>query len=396
MKGKLFLFFALMCVSFANAQYPSVGILGAATSLGWSGNQPDIAMETTDGIHYTLNNMPLYSGGLKFRQDNSWPLNWGSTEWPAGTGVQDQGGMDVPVQVGVYDITFNLETKAYSFTYKFPVIGIRGAATAVDWGSANGDILFNTSDGVIYTINNLSLNNGGLKFRQDNDWPNNWGGNTWPSGTGIFNQDGVDVQAVQGIYNVTFNRTTLEYSFVQIFPSVGVLGSATAAGWDGPDIDMETTDGIVYTLNNTVLTDGGLKFRLDDQWPNNWGGTAWPSGTAIFNQNGVDIPCTAGIYNISFNLNTLAYNFEAVTAGVNIIAKEEISILPNPASDIVTLSYKNINAGAVAFYDVSGKCVLQSVVRQQTNFNVSGFVPGVYIVKINTSTGCYNIKFIKN
>lgn len=87
MKGKLFLFFALMCVSFANAQYPSVGILGAATSLGWSGNQPDIAMETTDGIHYTLNNMPLYSGGLKFRQDNSWPLNWGSTEWPSGIGV---------------------------------------------------------------------------------------------------------------------------------------------------------------------------------------------------------------------------------------------------------------------------------------------------------------------
>jgi len=195
------------------AQFPSVGILGAATPLGWSGNEPDIEMATTDGVVYVLNNISLYTGGLKFRQDNSWPLNWGSTAWPSGVGVQDQGGMDVPVLVGVYDVTFNLTTKEYSFIYKFPVIGIRGNATTVDWGSTNGDILFSTPDGVTYTKSNYTLIDGGLKFRQDNDWPNNWGGATWPSGTGIFNQDGVDIPVQAGTYNITFNNVTREYNF---------------------------------------------------------------------------------------------------------------------------------------------------------------------------------------
>jgi len=195
------------------AQFPSVGILGAATPLGWSGSEPDIEMTTTDGVVYVLNNISLYTGGLKFRQDNSWPLNWGSTDWPSGVGVQDQGGMDVPVMVGVYDITFNLTSKEYSFVYKFPVIGIRGNATTVDWGSTDGDILFSTTDGITYTKSDCTLINGGLKFRQDNDWPNNWGGATWPSGTGIFNQDGVDIPAEEGNYNITFDNVTKEYNF---------------------------------------------------------------------------------------------------------------------------------------------------------------------------------------
>jgi len=213
------------------AQFPSVGILGAATPLGWSGNEPDIEMATTDGVVYVLNNISLYSGGLKFRQDNSWPLNWGSTDWPSGVGVQDQGGMDVPVLVGVYDITFNLSTKEYSFIYKFPVIGIRGNASVVDWGSTDGDILFSTTDGVTYIKSNCTLIDGGLKFRQDNDWPSNWGGATWPSGTGIFNQDGVDIPVQAGTYNITFDNVTKEYNFE----------------------DTETADITRFTLKNIFL-----------------------------------------------------------------------------------------------------------------------------------------------
>lgn len=396
MMKKLLLFFAIMLASIAKAQFPSVGILGTATTLGWSGTQPDIAMSTTDGIHYTLENVSLYTGGLKFRQDNSWPLNWGSTDWPSGVGVQDQGGMDVPVHVGVYEISFNLETKAYDFVYKFPVIGVRGAATSVDWGSVDGDILFDTSDGVTYSYHNLSLTTAGLKFRQDSDWPNNWGGDGWPSGTGIFNQDGVDIQAVEGSYDVTFNRITLEYDFVQIFPSVGVLGSATTAGWDGPDIDMQTTDGVVYTLENITLTDGGLKFRLDDQWPDNWGGTGWPSGTGIFNQNGVDIPCQAGVYNITFNLTTLAYNFEEVVAGTENVHALAISLYPNPASDAINFSFNSTNTFSVAFYDINGRNILSfEAVNPDMAMDISGFAPGVYFAKVTTPAALYNLQFIK-
>lgn len=396
MMKKLLLFLAIMSICTARAQFPSVGILGTATSLGWSGTQPDIAMSTSDGTYYFLENMPLYTGGLKFRQDNSWPLNWGNTDWPGGVGVQDQGGMDIPVQVGVYDVSFNLETKEYSFVYKFPVIGVRGGATSVDWDSANGDLLFNTADGVTYTYHNLSITTGGLKFRQDNDWPNNWGGAGWPSGTGIFNQDGVDIQAIEGSYNVTFNRTTLEYSFVQVFPSVGILGSATPAGWDGQDIDLQTTDGVVYTLENMSLTDGGVKFRLDDQWPNNWGGADWPSGTGIFNQNGVDIPCQAGIYNITFNLSTLAYSFQEVVAETENFKAIAVSLYPNPASDSLTLSFDPTASVSIVFYDMNGRNILSfEAIGPDAAMDVSSLAPGIYLAKVMTPGASCNLHFIK-
>ncbi len=400
MMKKLLLIFLLFMAgtSMMFAQFSSVGILGAATSLGWSGNQPDIAMATTDGITYTLNNISLYTGGLKFRQDNSWPLNWGSTEWPTGTGVQDQGGMDVPVLVGVYDVTFNLTTKEYSFMYKFPVIGIRGNATTVDWGSADGDILFSTADGIIYTLNNFTLNTGGVKFRQDNDWPNNWGGATWPSGTGIFNQDGVDIQAQAGSYNITFNRTTLEYNFEQVFISIGMIGSATTAGWDGPDIDMQTADGINYTLSNYTLSTGGLKFRENDEWPNNWGGTDWPSGVGIFDQGGVDIPVQAGTYNITFNYVTKAYNFEnSETAGNTKFNANAIHIFPNPAQHILTISSTNELLSGINILDVTGK-IAASFLANSTDatLDISPLSAGIYFIQISTEKNIHTVKFIKN
>jgi len=380
------------------AQFPSVGILGAATPLGWSGTQPDIAMATTDGVVYTLTNISLYSGGLKFRQDNSWPLNWGSTNWPNGTGVQDQGGMDVPVVVGVYDVTFNLTTKEYSFVYKFPVVGIRGNATTIDWGSTDGDILFSTTDGVTYTKNNFTLNTGGLKFRQDNDWPNNWGGAIWPAGTGIFNQDGVDIQAQAGSYNITFNRTTLEYNFEQVFISIGIIGSATPAGWDGADINMQTTDGIVYTLNDYTLTDGGLKFRENDEWTNNWGGTEWPSGVGIFDQGGVDIPCVAGTYNITFNLVSKEYNFEDTeTATAAVFTANGFVLYPNPAKDILTVSSTNELLLGVKVVDVLGKTAAYFPATTATaTLDISALASGVYFAQIATEKSLNTVKFVKN
>lgn len=393
----IYLFF-IAGISTMFAQFPSVGILGAATPLGWSGNQPDIAMATTDGVVYTLSDISLYTGGLKFRQDNSWPLNWGSPAWPNGVGVQDQGGMDVPVLVGVYDITFNLTTKEYSFVYKFPVIGIRGNATTVDWGSTDGDILLSTTDGVIYTKNNFTLNNGGLKFRQDNDWPNNWGGATWPSGTGIFNQDGVDIQVQAGSYNITFNRNTLEYNFEQVFISIGILGSATPAGWDGPDIDMQTTDGITYTLTNYTLTTGGLKFRENDEWPNNWGGTDWPSGVGIFDQGGVDIPVQSGTYNITFNHVSKEYNFEDTeTANAASFKTTGVFVYPNPAKDLLNVNSTNEPISGIKVFDAIGKTAGYFPVNSKSAaLNVSGLRAGIYFVQISTEKSFSTVKFIKN
>src|SRR5690606_12472920 len=61
-----------------------------------------------------------------------------------------------------------------------------------------------------------------------------------------------------------------------------------------------------------TLTDGAVKFRANDSWDANWGGSTFPSGTAV--PGGPDIMVPAGTYDITFDRANLTYNFE-VAAG---------------------------------------------------------------------------------
>jgi starch-binding outer membrane protein SusE/F len=90
--------------------FPSVGILGTALN-GF--NVPDTDLSTTDGFTYTISSLTLTDGLIKFRKDNSWDINWGSPDFPSGTGVQN--GADIPVTAGLYDIIFDRSTGAYQF-----------------------------------------------------------------------------------------------------------------------------------------------------------------------------------------------------------------------------------------------------------------------------------------
>ena len=187
---------------------------------------------------------------------------------------------------------------------------------AVGWptgavGEVDAHQMTTADGGLHWTITNLGLSNGAVKFRANNEWNPiaNWGGATFPNGTGIV--DGGAISSVAGIYNVTFNTNTLAYTFElqQVtFQVISIIGDAAPGGW--VDTDMTTTDGNIYKLR-AVLGTGALKFRGDHSWtlPYNWGGTAFPSGTAVVNADGVVIP-TAGTYDVTFNKTTLAYSIQ--------------------------------------------------------------------------------------
>ena len=53
---------------------------------------------------------------LKFAADNAWEFNWGSEEFPYGTGIPY--GMNIPVVAGTYDIFFNDITGQFNFISK--------------------------------------------------------------------------------------------------------------------------------------------------------------------------------------------------------------------------------------------------------------------------------------
>jgi len=281
----------------------SFGIIGS--SLGsWD---TDIDMLTSDNVNYSILNLPLVTGGIKFRQDNSWCVNWGNNTFPTGVGISY--GPDIPVSnPGVYNVTFNRETGEYSFTCVSncsPLIGIIGTAVPPDFG-AGPDINMTTNDGITYILKNYSLTDGTAKFRQDDNLDISWGGNLFPEG--IATLGGPDIPVAAGTYNVTFNIVTGEYKFE--IPSIGILGDLLP-GWWTDDIDLQTTDGVTYTIVDLPINGGGVKFRQDNDWLVNWGGWEFPSGYGW--QDGPNIPVLAGTYTVTFNRLTGEYSFLATT-----------------------------------------------------------------------------------
>lgn len=286
---------------------PDIGILGTALN-GW---EVDVDMQTIDGIKYTLYNYPLNAGAVKFRQDNAWNVNWGSNTFPSGVAYQN--GPDIPIPIlGNYDITFNRITGAYYFfcVNNCPAsVGILGSAVPPSF-SWDKDVNMATIDGKTYTLKGYTFVDGEAKFRQDDSWNVNWGNSSFPTGTALLNGPNIPVKA--GAYNVTFNSVTGDYSFE--FPMIGVIGSALN-GWND-DVDMQTTDGITYTLLNYPFMDGFAKFRQDNNWDVNWGAYTFPTGWAFQYGYGNDIPVLAGTYNVTFNRVTGEYIFVATTCPI--------------------------------------------------------------------------------
>ncbi len=121
-----------------------------------------------------------------------------------------------------------------------PTVGILGTST----GSWDTDINMLTDDNEIYTISDVPLTHGWLIFRQDDMWCNVWCNSTFPSGTGILYGPGIWVPN-DDIYNITFNRKTLEYSFScsgGCKPFIGILGDAVPPdhSWE-TDANMQTS-----------------------------------------------------------------------------------------------------------------------------------------------------------
>jgi alpha-amylase len=88
--------------------FTQIGIMG--TFNNWTN---PVVMQSTDQVNWTLNYTFNTNELVKFREGNTWTVNWGATDFPAGTGVQ--GGPDIPVPAGVYDIFFNSQTGEYLF-----------------------------------------------------------------------------------------------------------------------------------------------------------------------------------------------------------------------------------------------------------------------------------------
>ena len=95
-----------------------------------------------------------------------------------------------------------------------------------------------------------------------------------------------------------------------LFKDIGIVGSALETGWD-QTIYMSQTDPdkSIWTID-IRLNSGQLKFRSSNSWAQNWGGTSFPNGDAVYYWE--DIPIQGGYYKVTLNLENKTYKFEPI------------------------------------------------------------------------------------
>jgi hypothetical protein len=85
-----------------------------------------------------------------------------------------------------------------------------------DFNSWSEDVYLTSVDDVNWTISNWTPNtSGSLKIRANSSWDMSWAGEALPSGTAELNPQ-FSFYIVNGLYNVSFNSNTYEYSFIEV------------------------------------------------------------------------------------------------------------------------------------------------------------------------------------
>lgn len=144
-----------------------------------------------------------------------------------------------------------------------------------------------------------------FKFCTTPDWDNNYGDD---AGDGTLEPNGANIVAADaGYYKINVDLNTLTYTTLKTY--WGVIGSATAGGWDSDqDMTYDAVNGVwVATLD---LTEGEMKFRANDDWAVNYGDNG---GDGTLEQDGSNIPIPeAGTYLITMKLGVPDYTYTVV------------------------------------------------------------------------------------
>ena len=80
-------------------------------------------------------------------------------------------------------------------------------------------------------ITDVTLRDGEIKFRNNNDWSENWGDD---GNDGTLDPYGANIAVTAGTYKIEANFSSMTYTMEEY--SWGIVGSATPNQWNGPDM----------------------------------------------------------------------------------------------------------------------------------------------------------------
>ncbi len=162
--------------------------------------------------------------------------------------------------------------------------------------------------------------------------------------------------------------------------------AATALVWDN-----NGEDGLYVGMNYGV-------FYIDNTFTD-WQPYAANLPNVIINElevNSVDHKLYAGTYGRGLWATPVAGDFLGTQ---NFVAENDITMVPNPANNEVTFSYKNGLESNIEVFDISGKLLLSRPKVELGNpykLDISNLKSGTYFVRLTTTDGTVTKKLIRN
>ncbi|MFV5696872.1 SusE domain-containing protein [Flavobacterium sp. ZT3R17] len=156
---------------------------------------------------------------------------------------------------------------------------------AIDSGIFQGYVTFPETQGL------------GFKFTNERSWSQFYGAD---ANGNIVNGSDTDFQIEKaGSYQMTVNLNTAKWTATPF--SWGIIGTATAGGWDNSTNMTYDHQLKVWKFKGT-LSAGALKFRLNNTWTVNYGPKNNTDGIMYIDNQGAYDVSEAGTYEVTFSI----------------------------------------------------------------------------------------------
>lgn len=149
----------------------------------------------------------LLDGEIKFRKNNEWTQDFGDT---GADGTLDPGGDNIIVTAGHYNITLDFNNNTYTMEAG-DVWGIVGSGYN-DWG-ATPDFSLTQIQPDVYVGDIVTLLDGEIKFRVNNDWASDYGDS---GADGTLDPGGDNIAVTAGLYRVVLDISSGTYSLNKV------------------------------------------------------------------------------------------------------------------------------------------------------------------------------------
>jgi hypothetical protein len=396
---------------FTEADNTPVNYIAKRNSTGWhslGGGMGGVGLSEKAVMGLTVYNGELYAGGF-FTTAGGIPANhiakWDGTSWSAlGTGVGNV----------VYSLAgYNGNLVAGGL---FISAGGNPANYIASWDGTSWSAMGSGMSGTFYqyvltlTVYNNNLIAGGYFTHSDGLQTNGiakWNGSAWSAmGGGFFYPANV-----YGAHTLCLYGSELIVG--GLFSSAGGTGASHIASWTEPivPVTLSIQDEIVpngtticYDATQTITVAGnGTSCFVQD------GGMA----TMIAGQNIVYLPGTkvdSGGYLLGYITNAAQYCLSPFSpmSGFSVgkdnqlvsSAKPECKVYPNPSGGLFNVELTNLQKSQMVkmeVFNIHGKPVLSLELRDEKNhqLSLSDNPPGVYYVRLISSTGTETIKILR-